>query len=246
MSGAAASGSFRYEGRDLEAMDFAVNYHRLILETFRPYLGARVVEVGAGSGSFTRLLAAEPIAALTAIEPAPEMFARLQGTVSGLRGDVAVSAVNGYLDDFSAQLRGGGVSSCVLVNVLEHVEDDVAELARVREVLDAGGHACLFVPALMALYSPFDEAIGHIRRYRKQELEDKCAAAGLTVCHARYFDLLGILPWLVRFKLLRARGLGAGSVRAYDSLGVRLMRMLESRVAPPVGKNVIVVARRDT
>ena len=45
-----------YAGRDLESMSFARNYHRWILDTFAPYLGTRLVEVGAGSGSFSRLI----------------------------------------------------------------------------------------------------------------------------------------------------------------------------------------------
>ena len=48
---------FDYEGKDLEAMDFAVAYHSWILEIFSPYLGDAPIEIGAGSGSFTELLA---------------------------------------------------------------------------------------------------------------------------------------------------------------------------------------------
>ena len=58
-----------YPGRDLEAMSFAVNYHKWILNEFRPYLGKSVVEVGAGTGSFSELLIEERIERLTLIEP---------------------------------------------------------------------------------------------------------------------------------------------------------------------------------
>jgi hypothetical protein len=54
VSGTGPAGSARsYPGRELEAMSFAINYHRWILGLLTPYLGGRVVEVGAGAGSFS-------------------------------------------------------------------------------------------------------------------------------------------------------------------------------------------------
>jgi hypothetical protein len=52
---------FKYEGKDLEAMTFARNYHKWILDKFKSFLGKKVAEVGAGSGSFSELLLTLPI-----------------------------------------------------------------------------------------------------------------------------------------------------------------------------------------
>src|SRR6185503_16638370 len=63
-----------YPGRELESMAFAVNYHRWILDIFRPYLGKRIVEVGAGSGSFSELLLETKPEQLDSIEPSSNMY----------------------------------------------------------------------------------------------------------------------------------------------------------------------------
>jgi len=241
----AQPGAFSYEGRDLEAMAFATNYHRSILNVFRPYLGRHVVEIGSGTGAFTRLIVQEPIDRLTAIEPSPEMFPLLERAIAPA-GRVQVQALNGCLADGVAELRLQAVSSCVLVNVLEHIEGDLDELLRVKEVLDVGGHVCVFVPALMALYSRFDAVIGHCRRYTKGELESKARQAGFEICYSRYFDLLGVVPWWLRFRLLKADGLSVHAVQTYDRFGVPLMKLLDRAHGPPIGKNVIMVARRVT
>ena len=66
-----------YIGKDLESMSFAKNYHRWILEIFLPFLGKRIVEVGAGSGSFSELLLSHNPKSFSLVEPS-KMFQLLK------------------------------------------------------------------------------------------------------------------------------------------------------------------------
>jgi len=68
--------------------------------------------------------------------------------------------------------------------------------------------------------------------------------AGFRTVHAHYFGIAGILPWYVNFVLL-GNYIGSGSVSAYDRLVVPLMRRVERRMPPIVGKNIVLVARKD-
>ena len=70
-----------YIGKDLEAMDFAVNYHRWILTLMKPFLGKHLVEVGAGTGAFSELLLETKPQTLSLIEPSA-MFESLQINVA--------------------------------------------------------------------------------------------------------------------------------------------------------------------
>lgn len=226
-----------YAGRDLEAMDFAEQYHAWILNEFRPFLAGRVAEVGAGTGSFTELLLGVPVVSeVLAVEPSREMHALL---AERLAGEPRVRTEQAIFRDVHA----AGFDAAVYVNVLEHIEDDAEELRLVREALRPGGHVCIFVPALPWLYSELDATLGHFRRYTRPELEAKVRAAGLEVVHSRYFDVAGVLPWLVVYRLLR-RPMVRGQVETYDRFVVPLMRHLEAFVRPPIGKNVLLVARR--
>jgi hypothetical protein len=97
------------------------------------------------------------------------------------------------------------------------------------------------MPSLM---SDFDRAIGHFRRYRKRELEQKVRNAGFDIVKSRYFDVAGITPWMIKYRMLRSKTMGGGAIAAYDNLVVPIMRRVESIVTPPIGKNILLVARK--
>jgi SAM-dependent methyltransferase len=229
----------QYFGKDLEAMSFAVEYHRWIAREFDPYLGANVAEVGAGTGNFSALLLERAgLGHLAAFEPSANMFPLLE---QRLAGAPRVTLHQAYFGARAAAL-GPRFDSICYVNVLEHIEDDAAELAAASSALKPGGHLLLFVPALPFLYSELDRDLGHFRRYRKPDLERLVSAAGLEIRRSKYFDLPGILPWYLAFVLLR-RPLTAGGVSLYDRLVVPIARRIESALPPPVGKNLLLVAR---
>lgn len=218
-------------------MSFASNYHRWIVDEIAPYLGETVAEVGAGIGSVSELLLQKPIGHLSAFEPSANMYPRL---AERLRGESRATTVNGF---FGAGQAGEGFHSVAYINVLEHIEDERAELAHALAALRPGGHLLVFVPALAWLYSDFDRRVGHFRRYTKPQLERIVTQAGFDLVGARYFDMAGIAPWYVNFVLLR-RPMGGGSVSLYDRLVVPPMRLIESIAKPPLGKNVLLIARK--
>lgn len=236
-----------YQGRDLEAMVFAINYHRWILEYFRPFLGQHVVEVGAGSGSFSELILECPIESLSLIEPSEAMYDLLLQYTSRLRTRARLATYNSIFRHVSGQLKAAQhPNSVIYVNVLEHIEDDEGELRAIYDTLECGGRLFLFVPALRWLFSTFDKQIGHFRRYTKAELEGKCRNAGFKVLKSAYFDLLGIAPWWTKYKLLRSETMELQAVHLYDKYCVQASKLLDLILGPPVGKNVILVAERPT
>lgn len=227
----------QYFGKDLEAMSFAANYHRWIMAELAPFLGHSVAEVGAGIGSFSQLILGTGIGRLTAFEPSENMFPAL---AAYLETQPNASAVNGF---FAPPDGGERFDTVIYVNVLEHIEDDAAELALAHDALNRGGHLLIFVPALPRLYSNLDRQVGHFRRYVKKGLEALVDRAGFEIVKSRYFDIAGIVPWYVSFVLL-GNSIGGTSVSLYDRLVVPPMRFLEKIVKPPIGKNLLLVARK--
>lgn len=227
----------QYFGKDLEAMSFATNYHRWLLSEFLPYIGSSVAEVGAGVGNFSSLILETNIKSLTAFEPSSNMYPLLQKTLSA---DQRTNAVN---DFFGKQENGERFDSIFYVNVLEHIENDASELAIVRDTLTPEGHLLIFVPALPWLYSELDKQVGHFRRYTKKNLIELVQQSGFSIVKSRYFDVAGIIPWYINFTLLK-NSINGGSVALYDRLVVPTMRIIEGLVPPPIGKNVLLVAKR--
>lgn len=234
-----------YAGKDLEAMAFAVNYHRWILSTFEPFLGTRIVEVGAGTGSFSELLLERRLESLSLVEPSDAMYERLCQRIKELAPSVAVKTYNDVFEEIAVEIRAQErPDSIIYVNVLEHIADDVKELKVISQTLETRGRLFIFVPALRWLYGSFDREINHFRRYTRTELEKKCFAAGLKVVSSRYFDLFGVLPWWVKYRLLRSKKLEPRAVKLYDQRLVPITRTFESWIDPPLGKNLLMIAEK--
>jgi SAM-dependent methyltransferase len=235
----------QYEGRDLEAMSFAGNYHRWIRDVFRPALGGSIVEVGAGTGDFSELLLETSPRRLILVEPSTAQWSKLESRFGATAPSTEIRALNGFFGDVAGQLKGEDrPDSIVYVNVMEHVEDDQGEMTLAASVLQRGGRLLVFVPALPWLYGRFDKRIGHFRRYTRRELVEKAERAGFTVRSCRYFDLFGILPWFVKYRLLRSDSLEPRSVALFDRLVVPISRWIESRLPAPIGKNLLLVCER--
>jgi len=230
-----------YFGRDLEAMSFAINYHKWIIAEFQPYLRGTVAEVGAGTGNFSELMIQNAfIQSLLAVEPSANMFPHLKKCLSKYQH---VKVLNNFFGEISNEYKNH-FDSIVYVNVLEHIEDDQEELNHIHNALKQGNHLLLFVPALPWLYSEFDKKIGHFRRYRKNELITKVQSAGFRVVKVRYFDMVGILPWFLFFVLLNKTLVGS-NVTLYDQWVVPIMHRFEGWITPPIGKNLLLIGEKE-
>lgn len=224
-----------YYGHDLEAMVVAKNYNRWILEEFSDYLRGHVAEVGAGIGNFSDFLLQIPIKELDLFEPSRNMYSILDEKFSSeTRVKIHNSFFSGTKDSFD---------SVVYCNVMEHIADDFGEIVNVRKYLKHGGHLLIFVPALQLLFSKMDQMIGHHRRYNKKNLVNIVQQAGFEVVKAKYFDLLGIIPWYIFFVLLK-KSYNQKNISLYDKVGIPMTKIIETLISPPFGKNLVVVAKR--
>ena len=224
-----------YQGRELEVLSRLDNYHDWIVEEFGGAIGGDVLEVGAGAGAISRRLTALA-ATLTLIEPCPSLSAQLGPTLG-------VPVVPESLEQFLAHESGRRFDTIVSVNVLEHIEDDVAALCGLRSHLRDDGALCLFVPALPWLYSSFDRTVGHHRRYTRRSLASALSNAGFVTERLDYFDAPGALAWAIVCRVLGRTDFQAGPVDLYDRWIVPVTRGIESRLRPSIGKNIIAVAR---
>ncbi|HEX6279089.1 MAG TPA: class I SAM-dependent methyltransferase [Pyrinomonadaceae bacterium] len=233
-----------YPGKDLEAMTFAARYHRWILSEFRPYIGKRIVEVGAGTGSFSKMLLETQPEALFLVEPSA-MYEQLVRNVPSDDKDISVRHIHALFETAASEIRSEGRPDTITyVNVLEHIEDDVRELELIYETLPDGGRCLIFVPAVRALLSDFDRRLGHFRRYGKAELEKKVREAGFRILKSKNFDAAGVLPWFIKYRLLGSMALEPLAVRLYDDLVVPIASRFEPRLPVPIGKNILLVGEK--
>lgn len=217
---------------NLETLRDARNYNAwlagLVLEAL-PASG-RLLDFGAGIGVFAESVRGAG-REVEAVEPEP-VHARRLGEV-GLTCHPSLKV-----------LPSGVFSGAYTLNVLEHIEDDVAALQEVRRVLRPGAPLLVYVPALPILFSAMDRRVGHHRRYRMGGLRSALEAAGFTVASIRYADVLGVPAALV-YRLVGPTdgSLNPVGVRLYDRLLFPVSRRVDRLTSRLLGKNLIAIAR---
>lgn len=195
-------------------MGFLVNYNDLIYQQIKPFIGKKVLEIGAGIGNITRyLLKAEQ---LVVTEISDENIFYLNRRF-GEYPDFKI--LKQYITDANIdELRSYNFDTVVIINVLEHIKDDKGVLATIRKVIQKDGRLLILVPALPYLLGDLDISVGHYRRYSKKDLVDLLHSAGFFIEEIHYFNFLGILGWFLSSKILKKKNFSYISLRLFDKL----------------------------
>lgn len=225
------------QAETLRRMARAEKYNAWLVERCRPHLGAQVLDVGAGIGTFTEL-AAETCERVIALEPEAEFAARLRDRFAA-RSNVSVLE----RDAEGLDAESGPFDSIICFNVLEHIRDDDGALRHFHSLLRPGGHLLLLVPAHPALFGAIDQTVHHERRYRRDALRAQLERHGFGLADIRYVNPVGALGWFVSGRLLGRPQIPQGPLKLYDTV-VPALRALD-RVGLPFGLSVWAVARRD-
>jgi len=228
--------SDRYGHEILISLSRARRLTAWIVAEIAPYLGQRIVEIGAGIGSISRLLPKRDLLTVTDVDP--QYLDILRGAFRDCN-NVSVAALDLNADDQFNPLAGQ-YDTVVCLNVLEHIRDDQAAVRRMRKLLTPGGRLILLVPQHVWLYGNYDRELGHYRRYSREGLQNLLQAAGYKVLEFRNFNALPILPWWFNGRVLRARRMGRLQLKLFDLL-VPVLQIFES-VVPHPGISALVVA----
>lgn len=236
-----AARDLEYAGTELELFAGAVNWKRYLREQIAPYLGATVLEVGAGIGTTTKAFCDGTARRWVCLEPDAKMAARIGEEVREGALPACCEPVAGTLGDLPDDER---FETVLYVDVLEHVEDDRGELARAVARLAPGGHAVVLSPAHQWLFTPFDASIGHFRRYTKRSLA-ALEPPGATLVRARYLDAVGMLASLGNRLVLRSASPTREQIALWDRVMVRASRRVDAWLGFTLGKSVLAVWRKD-
>jgi SAM-dependent methyltransferase len=213
---------------------------RWMYDTARPYLGDRVLDAGAGIGPFVELMVDDG-KDVTAIEFLPEFVDELRARfgnsdrVAIRQGDLSDAAALAGLDSFD---------SVLCLNVLEHIKDDSAAMRNLLAVTKSGGTLVALVPAYQWLFNRMDRAVGHHRRYGRDQFTRRLTAAGWTVERCFRFNAVAVLGWFVAGSVMRREKPGQDLAGIYEKL-IPSLAFLEDHVLHGVaGLSLIAVCRK--
>ncbi len=223
---------FSYIGGELALFQHARNWKAYWSGQIRDSIRGDVLEVGSGIGSNTALLAGLDLdfATWTCMEPDAELLAQ-----SGALPDGPYRTRQGT----TGELTENEVFDTLLyIDVLEHIEDDAAEMRRAARHLRPGGRVIVVSPAHQFLFSPFDAAIGHYRRYSLAALA-ATAPPDLEPVTLRYLDSVGLLASSANRLLLKASMPNQNQILTWDRLMVPVSRWIDALLGWRVGKSVL-------
>ena len=227
-----------YGSKILVRMSSVPKFNRWMADTVRPFLGARVLEIGSGIGNMTRQLCPRDRYTATDINPH-----YLDYLARGFEG-------RPYLDVRKLDLvcaadfvpLAGAYDTVVCLNVLEHLADEDAALGNIRGALASGGKAVILVPQGPGLHGTLDEALGHVRRYTRASLRAALEKNGFEVEQLFDFTRVTTPGWWWNGKVLRRRNFSRVQLKLLN-LNVWWIRRLD-RLLPWGGTSVIAVARK--
>lgn len=227
---------FAYVGEELDLFAAATNWKAYWSTQVVPFLGRRVLDVGAGLGATARVLAAHADR-WTCLEPDSRLAARLRHAID--HGDLPSSCevIQGFLED----LRPGTEYDSVLyIDVLEHIEADRDQLERSMRVLPNGGHIVVLAPAHNFLFSRFDASVGHCRRYNKRMLRD-ISPPGSRLVRLRYLDAFGLALSFGNAVLVGRSMPSGANIAFWDKVIVRASRPVDRLLGFTIGKSIVAV-----
>ncbi|TVP45615.1 MAG: class I SAM-dependent methyltransferase [Gemmatimonadales bacterium] len=235
--------SHAYPGSELELFSQAVNWKGYLRDQIRGFLGPAVLEVGAGIGATTTALCRGEQERWVCLEPDPRMADGLRSRLRDRQLPACCEVAEGTTADLGDAGRDAGAFDTVLyVDVLEHIEEDQEELRRASGLLAPGGHLVVLAPAHSFLFTEFDRAIGHFRRYGRSDLVG-LEPPGLELAEARYLDSVGLFASLGNRLLLRSAMPTPSQIWLWDRVMVPASRITDRLTLGHLGKSVLVAWR---
>ena len=230
-----------YIGDELSLFSHAKNWKNYWGNCVRPYLGAHVLEVGAGLGGTTKYLSAAPsVSKWVCLEPDPSLAQQITSMIAEKQlADYCEVHVN-TLADLPKQEK---FDSILYIDVIEHIEKHAEELQLAASFLKKGGYLIILVPAHQALYSKFDQSIGHYRRYSRAALK-AIIPPELKIEQHKYLDAVGLLASVANKLFLKQDYPKLKQILFWDKVMVPISKMLDPVMFFSLGKSILLICQK--
>jgi SAM-dependent methyltransferase len=234
-----STSGFLYEGNELELFAHARNWKRYWGSIVQPHLGDRVLDVGAGIGETAKTLATDHQKRWVCLEPDRRMAEQIAHRISSRDLPAICEVRAGTIDDISER----DFSAILYIDVLEHIRNDREELRKAAERVRPDGRVIVLAPAYQWLYTPFDRAIGHFRRYTLAELR-ALAPPQLSEESGVYLDSIGLFASLANRLVLKSKMPTTRQIAIWNGAMVPVSRIVDPALFYRIGKSILAIWRR--
>lgn len=198
-----------------DSMELLPNYYKWTYGVFKHYIAGMVVELGCGAGHGIRTYL-DRVQFVHAVDHDAELLRRVREAFPTRR----VRPVQADLLGSWAELKGIAADTVIMMDVLEHFENDSEFLRKARSLLRPGGRLCVKVPAQERLFSEMDRASGHYRRYDPERIESLASSLDLRPLQIRSLNQVGALAYFLKQRERRnfSKTFSSFQLRAINSL----------------------------
>ena len=221
---------------ELEFFDAAKNWRRYQFENILKYINSSVLDVGPGTGNNIQYYK-DKASQITLLEINKNLANSLKLKFDG---DKKIIVLN---TDIHSQEKK--FDTILYMDVLEHIEDDEKEIDKALKQLNSGGNLIFFVPAYQFLYSDFDKAIGHIKRYNKKFFLSFKKDENITIIELKYIDSIGFFIAVLNklFNKDNKESIGLG-VKIWDKL-IFLSKIMDLIFLNKFGKSLFCIMKKN-
>lgn len=221
------------------------NYDNWIYMNIKHYIGDRVLDIGSGIGTFLHYYEHTCKLVIGTDIFDPQVQQMKDCFKGGTNVEICQFEIN--KDDIS-KFKERNIDTVTCINVLEHIKDDRLALSNMKDVLIEGGKIVILVPAYSWLYGSMDIACGHHRRYDKGQLKKLASELGLKVICNKYMNVMGIIPWFIKGKVLRKKSTFSESVSG-NNMGIynfsaKLLMEIENNIKMSFGISEIIILEK--
>ena len=228
---------FSYVGTELELFAQAINWKAYFGRKLRSYIAGSVVEVGAGLGGSTKYLCDRSCGRWLCLDPDASHVSHLNNLIATGRLPSYCEARCGVLADLAPDEHADTIN---YVDVLEHIDDDEGEMRVAATHLAAGGHIIMLSPAFTFLYSPFDKAVGHYRRYSQKDAE-RLTVPPLALKRVFYLDSFGWFVSAANRLIMRASHPSVHQIKFWDKAVVPVSSLTDKIFGRFFGRSIVMV-----
>ena len=226
-----------YGSQILGRLNRAPRFTKWMADVIRPYVGEKVLEIGAGTGNLTVQLIPRTLYWVSDVNP---LYLH---HLERVRLDRPYMEV-GYTDGEKGESfpKDTKFDTVICLNVVEHLADDLTALTNFRDVLEDQGRAIILVPCGPWLFGSLDEVLGHHRRYTRKQLTDLVERAGFHLEHMLEFNRIGVIAWWLNARLLRRRSFGFWQIKLLNTL-TPVFRVLDKFLPLPPLSLIAVISK---
>jgi glycosyltransferase involved in cell wall biosynthesis len=228
-----------YGSRILTEMEHARRFNLWMGDVLRPWIGDRVLEIGAGVGTLTNQFIPRDMYLASDINPHYLSYLRSYALGKPYLEVRKIDATTGT--DFGG--LEGRFDTALMINVLEHVSDPAASLRHLHRALESGGRAVILVPQHPQLFGTLDEVLGHTVRYTPELIEHQMTEAGFRVETVFDFNRFSVPGWWLNGKILKKKSFSRIQLKILDTM-LPVVRRLD-RFFPWSGLSLIAIGVKD-